>query len=210
MLVSLDEFRHHLGGASAIDTPGRETAARQILSGVQGQLEAHLNRPVEPTMIRQVGMTDSTGFFRFRITPVVKIVSLERVSRDSYAGVVRNPIVVPPPLERPAGYDENLRMIDDVQTTYQDVQQQPGGMQSLWYSTPFIITYIGGYNGYLVDGLKKAIMTVASREYTRKYMHGSNVQQGQPTATTASDQREDGWTQDELIEWDRIRRRTVV
>lgn len=75
-------------------------------------------------------------------------------------------------------------------------------------NTWFIAEYTGGYNGYIDDSLKLAILEVASRTMVPNHDDTLTIKDdvarepvGQPMVK--------GWTPEELQQFDRIRRRMV-
>lgn len=206
MLVSIADFRRALGGRKL--TEGQESEALRILSSRQQDLENHLNRPVEAVLVRQNVIADNTGFVIFKVTPIWQILSMEVVTAE-YVNA-QMPVYTPPVLSRPTGYPTDMRVVDTIGTPFTGWKIVPGGVRTWYPYAPFLITYVGGYKGYVDDSIKNAIITVAKREYLRFFDHGVGEQGGSPQASNQADPRPIGWTDEELKQFDRIRRRVAV
>lgn len=157
--------------------------------------------------MRQASYADSAGQVTLWVTPVHQILSMEVVTSE-YVNTQLTPYT-PPVLSRPTGYPEDMRVVDNIGTPYTGWSLVPGGVRTVYPLAPFLITYIGGYKGYVDESIKGAIIDVAKREYIRFFDHGIGEQGGSPEASTQGDPRPIGWTREELMMFDRQRRRVV-
>lgn len=206
MIVSVDDLRRlKLGGAQM--TPGQQQSATGVLAARQQDLELYCNRPLEPIVIRQYSFSQSDGVVPLWVTPVHQVLSMETVTAELVNAQM--PWYLPPVLSRPTELPTDTRVVDRIGSPYTAWRIVPGGIYTNIANYPFLITYVGGYRGYVDDAVKDAILTVAAREYRRMFDHGIGAQGGSPSATTQGDDRPNGWTHDELVRFDRLRRRNV-
>lgn len=205
MLVSEDEL---IAFMSDINLNTRQRAnLTMVLNGVQEDLETYLNRPLEPVQIREVVRTDWQGYTYFTYTPVRKIIAVQTTE----------PLLDPDTPYVPAPMDRDP-LVDDDDRVLQHVVPQfinpPGKHPSaLYVGDPwgwYIIEYVAGYDGYALNGLKLAIMRVASRDIETTDDDTLSLRDGNAERATPPDTRPTGWTDDELKRWDRFRRRVVV
>lgn len=186
---------------------GRELMA-SILAGTQEQLEIYLNRPIEYVQIREVVRSNSRGFLYLSVTPVRKIISCG-VTTAYPTDLSEN--FIPPVMERDNLLDEEARLVDK---TLEFGNGQPlvvpGGLQIGGGCSNYLVEYIGGYKGYADSAMKLGIMRVAAREYGVNNVSTAGMEVGQIDQTKDGDRRNVGWTTDELVKFQRHRRRIII
>jgi hypothetical protein len=210
-VVTVDEVVNYL---SKIKLTGHQRGIVEsvILPGVQQELENHLNRPIEPVLVRESLRADGTGWVYFRVTPVHEILS---VTLSDGTDITPDPVTVPV-LDNPTDMREYDEWGNPELYKYQvgvgigvPVGYYPlysGGMVQPYYR----LEYIAGYNGYVNDALKLDILRIAARETEMMFDDTMSLRGGNTEAASDSDSREKGWTQAELTKWDRLRRRVVA
>lgn len=207
-IATPDDLRNHMSGIKMSEP--QYAAATDIILGVQEELELYLNRPLEVTAMREAVVADENGFVRLSVSPVREIRRITTVSgtgdTSSYPmGTI--PADTPlPPFDGP---------------TYDVVPKNlgrdlifPGGVQLGSYSSYYIIDYVGGGSDFIarhLRALKLAILRVAAREWQIKHrdtVSVANGNVGEPTDPVPPSNL--GWMEEELANFDRLRRRTVV
>jgi hypothetical protein len=78
------------------------------------------------------------------------------------------------------------------------------------FGGPVVVTYVGGIDGEDEDDVRLAILRVAAREMATNHDDVLTNAELSTTTPPKRDTRALGWTKDELAEFDRLRRRTVV
>lgn len=179
------------------------------LAGVQAELEQYLNRPVEPVQIRETVVADSTGHLNLRVSPVLEVLSVSALGASENV-VATYQGALPDVQTRSKLVERNGRVIDAYRGGAYTPFIVPGGVYIQQPGMAFVIEYVAGHNGYTDEGLKNAIKRVAAREVAGN--HDQTVSFRGTTATEAKspDDRPRGWTEDELVRWDRMRRRVIV
>lgn len=76
--------------------------------------------------------------------------------------------------------------------------------------SPVEVTYVGGVVGVDEDDIRVAILRAAAREVAYRHDDVLDVNDLSARPTQPPDRREPGFTADELAQFDRLRRRTVV
>lgn len=195
-LVTVADLRKYMSDISL--SANQQAAAQRALDGTQQMLEMYLGRPVQPVQVREKRRTDAMGDMALSVTPVHKVINLRRMGTED--------AVVPSLDTTPLSADEVDRVWDEMPETNIAV---PGGIhvgQSLrWY----VVEYIGGYNGYVDEALKLAILEVASRTMTVNHDDVLTIKDDIAREPANATSMQKGWTIDELAMFDRIRRRTV-
>lgn len=215
MLVSADELIKYMSNLN-LNVPQKEEAA-SILSGVQGELETYCNRPLELVQIRELVTTDGSGYANVSVSPVHKVIATTAVE----AGMVTLPAnfytpIYPAPMERDTLIGEAGRMIDNVRTGGRAVGDPlivPGGIGIGAPNAIYVIEYIGGYDLVSMpqyQSVRTAIKRVAAREVGPMYDDTIDLRSGNAEKNREPDNRDKGWTEDELKKFDRLRRRVVV
>jgi hypothetical protein len=205
-LVEVPELLQYMGGLK-LTTDQEGITETVILPGVQQELENYLNRPIEPVRVRETLRADDMGWVYLRVTPVHQIISVTRSD-----GTV-TPVVVIPWAE--LAMNDDYRQWDawgnpDEFRIHVGVGAPFTPYPTPWGNAHWAVEYIAGYNGYVDAGLKLANMRVAAREVEMQFDDSMSLRGGQTEAASDSDNRQKGWTIDELTAWDRLRRRVVA
>lgn len=211
MLVSVDELINYMS-ESTFSSSQREKATG-VLAGVQAELEDYLKRPVELVQIRELLRSDVDGIVNVSVSPVVKVVGFSIARPDqtwTTPPVEGDSPYVPPPMVRDPDLSTEARLIDRVGPSWGSPEIVAGGIKVNGKNMPYVVEYIGGYDGNLDSSLKTAIMRVAAREMERDTDDTLTLRAGDAEMANESDDRQKGWTEDELKRFDRIRRRVVA
>lgn len=215
MLVSADELIKYMSNLN-LNVPQKEEA-QSILNGVQGELETYCNRPLELVQIRELVTTDGSGYANISISPVHKVIAMTAVE----AGMVALPVnyytpLYPAPMERDALIGGAGRMINNVRNSGQPVGDPlivPGGIGVGVPNSVYVIEYIGGYDLKTMpqyESVRTAIKRVAAREVGPMYDDTIDLRSGSAEKNREPDNRGKGWTEDELLRFQRLRRRVIV
>lgn len=222
MLASLAQLKAYMGNINW--TPDQANHAETvILPGVQKELEVHCNRPLEVVHIREVRPVDDRGYVVFTVTPVWSI----NFIKNSITGEsLTLPAAPTTPLPAFDSSDTSMRHIDKVGSgpvigIPYEYPVGPVGASPYWpllspYTigvspeVTYVCDYTGGWKGLEEEGLTLAILRVAAREVERQFDDTMSIKGGSLDAAESSDPRYKYWDQDELYEWDRLRRRIVV
>lgn len=220
MLVSVANLVAYMGNMEL--TPEQEAEAEEILSGVQGELERYLNRPVEPVHVRESRPVDERGFIVFTVTPVIRI----NFIKDPEGNDITLPTAVSlPPIAAVPGVDRTWDRVGAGEVSgapyeffvgYGNWFMPPDSLG--WvigdplspYGRSFYCDYVGGYNGESDDDMVNAIKRVAARECERQFDDTLTIRGASQDAALQSDSRNKGWTTDELKEFSRVRRRIAT
>jgi hypothetical protein len=196
-LVTVTDLREYMSGVSL--NAGQMRTAQAVLDGTQETLELYLNRPVQPVQIRERRLSNSQGDLILSVTPVYKVISVRSLGQDT---------LYEPSSDTTALSEEEVdRVVDNMAVTNSVV---PGGIYVGTTSAWYIVEYIGGYNGYVDNALKLAILEVASRTMTVNHDDTLTIKAdmaSEPSGGGISQQK--GWTDDELKRFDRLRRRVA-
>lgn len=202
-LVTPEDLSNHMSGIRMNET--QIASARDILAGVQAELEDYINRPLEPVRSREMVRVDRSGYLNVLNTPVHAVLRIQ----DYGSTLPSLPSDVVPnytPEESAA-----LPLVDYVPDNNGRAMIVPGGVR---YGTPggyVLIEYLAGGTPFVIRALPKiklAIMRVAAREFDAMHNDSMRVSGGSTEATPAP--TEVGWTQPELVAFDRLRRRVVA
>lgn len=196
-LVTVEELVEYMSQINLTDN--QKIAAQQVLDGVQQQLESYLNRPLSPVRVREAGMSDWSGVVRASVTPIHSVISVEAMHGTA---VEQEPTITPVPPE------DAERIYDAISTTKIESTVVPGGIYVGGTGAWYVIEYVGGYKGYVDDGIKLDIMRVAAREMTENHDDVLSIKTdfaAEPNAPVIVK----GWQDDELRKWDRQRRRVI-
>lgn len=213
-IVSVEELAAYMGGASFVGT-SKQYAAAQTLAGVQQELETYLGRPVQKVQIREVLVADTNNYLNPSVTPVQKVLSYTPINDFLDGFVIPDEPYPTNPMERDASMPDTGRMEDHAYPVVNAPLTRANGIylgdyQNFMPGTHFFVEYIGGYDGYVDNGLKQAILRVAAREMSTNHDQTLNLRDGNPQTANAPDPRPRGWSDEELMKWDRLRRRTVA
>lgn len=207
MLVSVIDFRRYMGGMNPL--PGQTETIAMILQGVQEQLELWLNRPVETIQIRETVRSDRQGYLHLSVTPVQRVLSVGVTSASDVAypevGVVEKY-----PMVRDATTSEDIRVIDRSPRYANNYQREYGGLRVNMPCTWHQVEYLGGYDGAQDNALKLAILRVAAREYRKNNTTEAGLNEGTIDEVQPGDNRDIGWTKNELTQLERLRRRVYL
>lgn len=209
MLVSLDEFRAYMGGITL--TAMEANVATGIISGVQGELENYLNRPVELVQIREIATLNDQGVLYLTVTPVKKILN---ISRKRQGDVFEDDVyLTPEPMYRDVVLDNDDRLWDKTEYVRTNYALAPGGVRMSGNAgSQYWVEYVGGLPGNHpgIPAMKRAILTVAARDWSSKSVANAGQRIGQLESTEVGDARFLGWSDDELKRLQRYRRRIVI
>lgn len=208
MLVSVPELQKYMSGLNL--TQDQQMNAAAVLSGVQQELETYLNRPVELVQIREVLMSDESGYINVSVSPIHKVLRADILDPVAPLLAPMFPTYTVDPQVRDALIGDDGRMLDHFYPAVGDPMIVPGGIYIGNGMTYYAVEYIGGYNGYVDDALKLAIMRVTAREVTRSSDDTLSLREGNAEQAADPDPRQTGWTDSELRAFDRLRRRVVV
>jgi hypothetical protein len=206
-IVDVDDLRDYMSGIG-LET-SQWAAAEMVLDGVQHELELHINRPVQPTLVREWKSVQSDGYVRLSVTPVHTIrsvVSAEgAVSPDGTAFTLS-------PLDK-TDFENNYA--NKVPTAFNAYHPSKGGLYLTdvgWgmLGTFVVVEYVGGYVGWSDAAIRYKILEVAARIMTNNHDDTTSIADGVVRPASPDPVQARGWTEDELRRFDRIRRRVVV
>ena len=195
-VVNVSDLRKYMSDISL--SANQQQSAQLVLDGTQQQLEIYLGRPVQPVQIRERRRSDGNGDLSLTISPIHKIISLRQSSSTAFATLTTD--------TTPLSEDVVSRVVDNMPEERVIV---PGGIYVGRPFTWYIVEYIGGYNGYVDDALKLAILEVASRTMTVNHDDVLSIKDDIAREPANSPALQKGWKPEELQQFDRLRRRTV-
>lgn len=208
-IVSVEELRAWMNQPNFNEE--QEFAASMALAGTQDDLEEYLNRPVEPVQMRELLVADAQGYVTPSITPILKVLSVTAATDVGFDLSGWATPYMPPVMERDPLIDPtNGRMQDNLLPVVGDPIILASGIFAGFPFSQFAVEYIGGYNGFHINGMKKAIMIVASRSMAPNHDKSFSLRKGDPEKSPETDPRVQGWTEDELKQWERQRRRVMA
>lgn len=195
-VVSVAELRKYMSDISL--SANQVNSAQVVLDGTQQALETYLGRPVQMVQVREKRRSDSMGDLPLSVTPVHKIISLRRMGTSDDIDLTTD--------TTPLSEAEVDRVWDAMPENDVIV---PGGIHVGQAFRWYIVEYIGGYNGYVDDFLKLQILEVASRTMTVNHDDVLTIKDDIAREPANAASIEKGWRQDELVLFDRLRRRTI-
>ena len=198
MLVSVAELRQKLNGVRFND--GQVSEATILLSGLQEEIETFLNRPVEPTLVRELASADANGIARLAVTPVISVFEVSRFGTTN--NTVTSSWTSIAPKDRD-GYPEGRKM-----AFMGNGYIVPGGVRVGVPGVSYFVEYVGGLTGTPVAGIKRAILQIAARTWTAERGDAVALQDGNPSDTDNL-VGPSGWTYEELGRFARYQRRVV-
>jgi len=211
-IVSLTDVTTYMGGDTL--TPDQKTfVTNVVIPGVQQQLEAYLNTPVELVQVRESLAPETDGFVYFTYAPVRKLLSLVWSSTGAtpltIMQYVPDAIPVDPSVSRPV-VDRTMAATSASAYRYQvGLQNFPGYVASS--ISPYVVAdYVAGVDASKNAGLKMSMLQVIAREVERVFDTSSAIRNGSLEPATQSDTRIKGWTMEELKIWDRLKRRIIL
>jgi len=193
-IVTVADLRKYMSDVSL--TANQQSTAKMVLEGTQQQLELYLGRPVQYVQVREKRRSDASGDLMLSVTPVHKIISIRTFTSAQ--------LRVPSPDLTPLSEEEVDRVWDAMPDNYTIV---PGGVYVGRAFTWYIAEYIGGYDGFSDDALKLAILEVASRTMTVNHDDVLTIKDDIAREPANAASIEKGWRQEELMQFDRLRRR---
>jgi hypothetical protein len=155
-------------------------SAQDVLDGLQRQLERYCQRPLVRMDRTETLWPDELGRIWPTATPIESISA---------------------PLELVPYYNQ-------VGTSYGVFGNM--GPLSVFDTGPVTITYVGGVSGKDEADIRLAILRAAAREVDARHSDVLDEQDLSQRPAQPSDKRVTGFTDDELRQFDRLRRRTVV
>lgn len=181
LIVSVNELIEYM--SLDIGLSGSQlVAAEQVIAGVQEGLEEHLGRPITVRQFTETIQVDEhTAFLKTSKSPVVSVISKEPTS------------TVP---ELQYG---GISAYDDIFGLPTDILGLSG-----WY----VVTYTAGEDGKNNQAMRLKVMEVASRFVV--FHHDDTRSIANDTARPTAPTQQKYWTEEELAQFDRHRRRTVV
>jgi hypothetical protein len=195
-LVTVEELRAYMSDVNL--TQSQWAVAQDVIDGVQEELELFLNRPLELVQVRERVPADEAGYAILSVTPVRQVLSVQS-STTSY---VESTVVTREPL-----LDADVNRLNDKVGLQNAIV--PGGIYVGQPGRWYIVEYIGGWNGYVGEGIKRKIKEVASRVMTARHDDSMTVKGGIGTNPDAATTPQ-GWTEEELRSCSRLKRRVLV
>lgn len=232
-LVNVEDLTGYMGGITL--TPLQEArVGNVILPGIQGELERHLNRKLEPVLMRESLLPDDRGYLVFTEAPVWEVMSVTR-SSDGAAVPFPPPVIAQPVLTVPAKYDGIVQTVVDRAGLGMDAKSYMmpvaangllgftgldyisvmgyGALDGFYPEISFVCTYVAGYKGVDDPDLMLDILRVAAREVERMFDDTMSLRDATVGQTENSDSSwrgaSKGWTVAELDSWNRLRRRVT-
>lgn len=180
-------------------------AAGLVIAGLQKQIEHYCNRPVEVGVYEERLEADLFWRLNFRVTPVVRILSVKEEPGFNFhpgAAVPAEVFVdettgVEYPVQNLTPFDLNFAYVS---ANGLDLRQTPT------YGT-FVVRYIGGYDGTQDAALQLAIVRKAAADLTANHDDTISIKGG--STSVPVERGPAGFTDEELRQFDRIRRRVV-
>lgn len=206
-VVNAEELKAYMSGIRM--TSSQSTTAQLILDGVQAELEIHLNRAIEPRLIKETVYTSPDGTAYLNFSPVSKVHKISLVSVGSMPGML------------PTGPWAPGEEVEFDGPTYDYVPSDfgvdlivPGGIALDNPAAYYVIEYESGGGDFIrpfLPAIKLAILRVASREFQRMSNTTVEINNGEPRPQVDYVRpSKRGWQPDELVQFDRLRRRVVV
>ena len=156
-LVTVTDLREYMSSISL--SAAQMRTAQGVLDGVQQTLETYLNRPVQPMHVRERRQSNYSGDLVVTVTPVYKVISLQALGQTTPTEYTHADTT-------PMSEEDVDRLWDALPL---DTAIVPGGIYVGTPGASYNVEYIGGYNGYVNDSLKLAILEVASRIMTANH-----------------------------------------
>lgn len=192
-LVTVADLRKYMSDVSL--SANQAQAAQLVLDGTQQTLELYLGRPVQPVQVREKVRSNGSGDLMLSVTPVHRVIDMRVINTNS---------VEPAKDVTPLSEAEVDRMWDAMP---EDRITVPGGLYVGRWFTWYVVEYWGGYNGFVDDALKLAILEVASRTMTVNHDDVLSIKDDIAREPANEPRIRKGWTDEELKRFDRLRRR---
>ena len=180
---------------------GQRDAAREVLDGVQGEVEQFLNRRLEPVTVTETVQIDEDGYAQLSQSPIISITG---VTLGDAA-----PLAVPPQPATIVPWSLNVR---GLYVTYGLLAVGANAYLDPNYANgTAVVTYVAGIDG--VNGpnaalLRLTILRVAAREMTNR--HDDVLGVAEVTTTRPPPVQLIGLTDDDRKRIERMRRRVVA
>lgn len=195
-LVTVTDLKTYMSSVSF--TNAQAQTAQMVLDGTQEELELYLGRPVQPVQVREKRRSDGSGDIALSVTPVQRVIDVRLLTQTDST--------IPTKDVTPLSPEEVDRIWDAMP---EDNITIPGGIYVGRWFTWYIVEYIGGYNGYVDNALKLAILEVASRTMTVNHDDVLSIKDDIAREPANEARIQKGWRDEELKRFDRIRRRTA-
>lgn len=179
-IVSVLDLTDYMSGIDLKVHYGQENAAEMVLAGVQGEIEAYINRPLEPVTVTETLTFDpwTNELSEPRVTPIIS------VSTDGWT--LLNGRLVPP-----GGINGWFPSILE----YINVNG-------------YAVTYVAGLDGANIPHIRLEIMRIAAREMSNKHDDTVGLNAGQLVRGAISLAPE-ALNEEDRLRLDRYRRRSV-
>ena len=201
-IVTVEEFIAYLGNPDLDVAQTADAASR--LAGTQSKLELYLNRPIQPVRVRQMVQVDMDGFAYLYVSPIWTVNEVKYVDGTAAMNapaVTLTALDVADPVVEQDWIKGNLAG---------EIPAIGSGGIYLGSAGWALVDYIGGYNGFVDEGLKDDIKRVTSRGFDVAHNDFISLQDSTASEGRKPDQRSPNWERDELEAWDRLRRRVVA
>jgi len=210
-IVSWSDLSTYMGGPNV--TPNQQSLITDtIIPGVQQELELYLNTPVELVQVRESLTPEQDGYVYFTYAPVRKLISaswsVDGAQPITLVQYEPDPVAVDPSVNRP--------VIDRTATAVMaSSYRYPIGLTGFpgVYASGVsyvVFDYIAGYDGTNDKALKLALLRVTAREVEREFDTTTGIRDGSLEPAGQSDDRPKGWTDDELKQFSRLKRRVIL
>ena len=203
MLVNIADMRKFMGGMSF--TEMQQQVVEHIVSGVQSDLEAYLNRPVEPVLVRETVDVNDQGILYLSVTPVHRVLAIRYAPTGGVSGYY-----YPDPADR---VDPTSLVVAQPTDITDRLVHMPGGIKvGGGLGQRYEVEYVGGLcpSNQQRSGFKRAIEVVAARDIGSLHVTTEGTRTGQVDQTEVGDARFLGWSDDELKRFQRYRRRIAI
>lgn len=202
-LVTVEDLIAYMNGVDFGEL--QTTAAQLVLDGTQSDLELYLSRNLTQVHVREKVSTDYNGEARLTYSPAQRILSI----KPTNGAAVVPTVIVPDALQDTTLFaEEGVRVIDRQPSQMNIV---PGGVFIGISRAWFIIEYLaGGFVTPYLPKIKLAILEVASRTMTLNHDDTVGVKGDVLGEVPNYHVVKKGWQEDELKQFDGLRRRTIV
>lgn len=208
-LINLQDLLNRMDNPAITDSE-ESYIETVILPGVQEELESYCGRPLERKQVRERLNPDCEGYVWFSMTPVWQIISV--VHADGTPASYAPPAV---PAYVPST-DPNIADIDLVGSAWSEFTYkayiQPLNPYGIYFNAaPFYyVTYIAGLDISNDASAKSEMYEVAKRQVNEMFVKDMGIRHGSVEQANNADTRPPMWTPDELVKFDRYRRRIAV
>lgn len=183
LIVTPSELKDYMSGLE-LDSD-QSKSALDVLAGLQRELERYCQRWFKVVERTELIYPDDAGRLWPKATPVISVSS-------------------------PAGLYPNGNMLGGTYPITYGVYDLSSGFAGGGVNPPVSVTYVGGVSGKDEHDIRVAILRAAAREMAVRHDDTLTTEDLTPRRPPPSDDRETGFTEDELKKFDRLRRRTVA